>query len=548
MKLTVARRLQVMTLGAILTLLVAGGMGAFHLQKLAGLVSFLNAKIIPGIHSLNEVQRDFLQYRAFLFRHVFNTDPAQKAELDLQMKKVRGNWEKTLDDYEKNLPADEANRRMLENDRREIAAYLQVAERILAHSRKGENKAAVDIINSTVGSNSTDVQKALSAHVTHNEKIAIELEKRADSTTQTGLVVTFVVMLLGAAITSIIAFLLSRSLLRQLGGEPDVVVAAAEALVRGDISENLPVREGDTSSVIAVQQRMIEKLRTVIVGVRNSAQTVASAAEQISASAQALNQTVARQASSVEQTSATLDEMTATVAQNSDNAKMTEGIAAQSAHHAEEGGRAVSETVQAMQKIAGKVGVINDIAYKTNLLALNAAIEAARVGEAGKGFAVVASEVRKLAERSQAAAREISQLASNSLSVSEHAGALLKEMVPSICKTAELVQEIASASREQSSGVEQVSVAMGQISLTTQAAATSAEELASTSESMSESALQLQEAMSWFRTCAEVAGNQEKIVPEAVEDVPVHKVVAPPPVARQWVKDEPIDESKFSRF
>lgn len=549
MKLTVAQRLQVMTLGAVLSLLIVGGVGVFHLHKLASVVNYINIDTVPSIRTLSEVQFNFMRYRAFVLQHVISVDAAKKSEMESQMKMARDETEKALIRYEKSLISDEQDRKMLQNDRMAINAYVQVAERILTHSRKHESKAVEALINTTGLPSATQAHETMAAHREYNEKLALDQEQRSNAAAAMGLRVSLLVMVLGSLLVGVFGFLLGRRLLLQLGGEPEVVVAAAEAIGRGDISENLPVQHGDTSSVIAAQQHMIEKLRDVIAGVHNSAQTVACASEQISASAQALNQTVARQAASVEQTSATLDEMTATVAQNSDNAKMTETIAAKSALHAEDGGTAVSETVQAMQKIAGKVGVINDIAYKTNLLALNAAIEAARVGEAGKGFAVVASEVRKLAERSQVAAREISQLASNSLSVSVHAGVLLKDIVPSICKTAELVQEIASASREQSSGVDQLSVAMGQISLTTQAAAASAEELASTSEAMSASAMQLQDAMSWFRTCAEAEPVQKKTTPwsDVESYVPAH-IPAAQPTTRSLIKDEPIDESKFSKF
>jgi methyl-accepting chemotaxis protein len=174
-------------------------------------------------------------------------------------------------------------------------------------------------------------------------------------------------------------------------------------------------------------------------------------------------------------------------------------MASKASKQATEGGQAVSSTVEAMKKIAGKIGIVDDIAYQTNLLALNAAIEAARAGEHGKGFAVVAAEVRKLAERSQVAAQEIGELARSSVSLAEKAGKLLDEMVPSINKTSELVQEIAAASSEQSSGVGQINGAMGQLNQTTQQNASASEELAATSEEMSSQTEQLQSVMSFFK-------------------------------------------------
>jgi methyl-accepting chemotaxis protein len=187
------------------------------------------------------------------------------------------------------------------------------------------------------------------------------------------------------------------------------------------------------------------------------------------------------------------------VRQNADSATVTDGIATQAASEAMEGGQAVGQTVDAMKQIAQKIGIVDDIAYQTNLLALNAAIEAARAGEHGKGFAVVAAEVRKLAERSQAAAREIGQLAGTSVGLAERAGHLLERMVPSIHKTSELVQEIAAASGEQNAGVGQITGAMNHLNSTTQQTASASEELSATAEELSAQAQRLQELMSFFR-------------------------------------------------
>jgi methyl-accepting chemotaxis protein len=190
--------------------------------------------------------------------------------------------------------------------------------------------------------------------------------------------------------------------------------------------------------------------------------------------------------------------MSASIGQNSDNARVTDGMATKASKEATDGGGAVSETVKAMKQIAAKIGIVDDIAYQTNLLALNAAIEAARAGEHGKGFAVVAAEVRKLAERSQEAAKEIGDLASASVSTAERAGKLLDEIVPSIQKTSELVQEIAAASSEQSDSVTQIGGAMGQLSKATQQNASASEELAATSEELSGQAEQLQQSVAFF--------------------------------------------------
>lgn len=249
----------------------------------------------------------------------------------------------------------------------------------------------------------------------------------------------------------------------------------------------------------------VSKLRNVISEVRSNADSLASAATQVSGTSQSLAQGANEQAASVEETSAAMEQMSASIAQNSDNAKVTDGMARKAAGEANEGGAAVGATVEAMKSIASKIGIIDDIAYQTNLLALNAAIEAARAGEHGKGFAVVAAEVRKLAERSQVAAQEIGELAAGSVKTAERAGALLGEIVPAIRKTSDLVQEITAASDEQSTGVSQINTAMSQLTQLTQQNAAGSEELAATAEEMTGQAERLRTIIDFFQ----VGGHDE---------------------------------------
>ena len=243
-----------------------------------------------------------------------------------------------------------------------------------------------------------------------------------------------------------------------------------------------------------------ENLTRVLGEVLAAADALTGAANQVSATAQSLSQAASEQAASVDQTSSAVGVMSESISQNRDNAKITGGMATKAAKEAIEGGSAVTQTVAAMKQIASKIGIVDDIAYQTNLLALNAAIEAARAGDHGKGFAVVAAEVRKLAERSQEAAKEIGELASSSVTTAERAGNLLEEIVPSIRKTSDLVQEITAASAEQSDSVVQIGSSMGQLSKATQQNASASEELAATSEELSGQAEQLQQSISFFKT------------------------------------------------
>jgi methyl-accepting chemotaxis protein len=310
-------------------------------------------------------------------------------------------------------------------------------------------------------------------------------------------------MMIEAAVAALLLILagifILRSLLKQLGGEPIYVAEVVSSVAAGDLTVQVNLSPNDTTSMLSGIKGMIAKLSEIIGEVNTASEALNNAAGQVSATAQSLSQSSSEQAASVEETTASIEQMTASISQNTENAKVTDSMATKSSVEATRGGIAVKETLEAMKSIAGKIGIIDDIAYQTNLLALNAAIEAARAGEAGKGFAVVAAEVRKLAERSQVAAQEIGQLAGSSVKMAEQAGKLLDEMVPSIKKTSDLVQEIAAASQEQSAGVGQINGAMGQLNKATQQNASASEQLAATSEEMGGQAAQLQELMEFFK-------------------------------------------------
>jgi methyl-accepting chemotaxis protein len=274
----------------------------------------------------------------------------------------------------------------------------------------------------------------------------------------------------------------------------------AAELETGNLAVEIPQGSRDeTGRLLDSLRQMVEKLRSVMGEVLASAGAVTADSSQVSAGAQAISQGATEQAAAGEEVSSSMQEMGANIQQNSDNARQTEGIAITAAAEAQNGAQAVTETVAAMKEIAGKISVIEEIARQTNLLALNAAIEAARAGEQGKGFAVVASEVRKLAERSQKAAGEIGQLSQSSVRIAEKAGASLQTILPSIQKTAELVQEISAASAEQTGGVGQINSALAQLDQVIQTNASSSEELASTAEALATEAASLQSAVSFFR-------------------------------------------------
>jgi methyl-accepting chemotaxis protein len=287
-------------------------------------------------------------------------------------------------------------------------------------------------------------------------------------------------------------------------------VQVAERIAGGDLTVKAKLLS-DKDSLGQALASMVERLRETVMDVKASADNVAAGSQELSATSEQLSQGATEQAAAAEEVSSSMEQMGSNIRQNADSALQTEKIAVKSASDAREGGKAVSETVLAMKEIAGKISIIEEIARQTNLLALNAAIEAARAGDHGRGFAVVASEVRKLAERSQTAAAEISKLSTTSVDVAEKAGAMLLQIVPDIQKTAELVQEISAASNEQNSGAEQINKAVQQLDQVIQQNASASEEMASTSEELTSQAERLLEAIAFFNVGGDNGGSRRTL-------------------------------------
>ena len=305
-----------------------------------------------------------------------------------------------------------------------------------------------------------------------------------------------VICLFSIAVIILSGMFLTHTITRPL----EKVMDLARLLSSGDLMQTIDLHQKDEFGKMSDSlNTMVSKFKDVVVEVKSASDNVSSGSQQMSATAEQMSQGATEQAASAEEASSSMEEMAANIRQNADNAQQTEKIAVKASSDAQQGGAAVEQAVIAMKEIAGKISIIEEIARQTNLLALNAAIEAARAGEHGKGFAVVAAEVRKLAERSQTAAGEISNLSSSSVEVAEQAGEMLKKLVPGIQKTAELVQEINASSNEQNSGAGQINKAIQQLDQVIQQNAGAAEEMSSTAEELASQAEQLQDSIGFFK-------------------------------------------------
>jgi len=526
--------------GFALTTIVTAALGMLAYRQISSINAAsvdVTENALPSVSLIYEIRGDLRENYALILQHAISTDTGRMDQIAKQISDNRAHNETLYQKYTTMFSNDEDRRLYAAMDAAR-GAFWNVATEVLKLSRQNtaaSNKQALELANGRLKEVESQYDQATDAEVKFNQGNAGEDSKAINQvvgSARTGIVTALIVgIVLAVGISIFVIRSLTKPLAQAVGfvnyvaqgdlshhvdvtsqDELGQMLAALNRMVENlrassDVAES--ISEGDlTVQARALSDKdslgnaliqMLESLRRTVHQVTGASANVASGSQEMSATAQQLSQGSTEQAAAAEESTAAMEEMAASVQQNAENARQTEKIASTAAEDAKSGGEAVIRTVDAMKKIAEKINIIEEIARKTDLLALNAAVEAARAGEHGKGFAVVASEVRKLAERSQTAAAEISRLTIDGVKTAEGAGQLLTKLVPDIRKTAELVREISAASSEQSSAAAQVNKAMQQLDQVIQQNATASGEMASTSDELASQAESLQASIRFFK-------------------------------------------------
>jgi methyl-accepting chemotaxis protein len=495
--LRISAKLMLVTIAMVVMTASVGVFSVVQLSKVNDVSRDISGNWLPGVQTLGRISAAINLYRRADLAHILAADKEAMNRYEKLMEQAANQLTEAQSKYDK-LISSEDERRIFERMQSAWASYLEYHQRVLVLSRDLKKQEAT-ALNVESKKPFDLAMEALEQDIELSAKGAADSTRHAENMYQNARMLIIVILVVGG----LMGFVLSLVVAKVISAALEQGISVAERLAGGDLCITLGSTNKDESGrLLQALGATLKKLSEVVVDVSGSARNVADGAEQMSESSIELSQGATEQAASIEEVSASMEETTANIRQNADNAMQTEKIALKAAVDAKEGREAVTQTVDAMKQIARKISIIEEIARQTNLLALNAAIEAARAGEHGKGFAVVAAEVRKLAERSQKAAGEITELSGTSVLVADRAGELLSKILPDVKRTSELVQEIAASCREQDTGAQQVNKAIQQLDQVIQKNAGASEEMSATSEELSAQAQLLQGAIAFFKVDA----------------------------------------------
>ncbi len=497
MKMTLKLKLAAAFSAILLLTALLGAVGIMKMSAINDQSTIIASNWMPSIDAIHRINTATSDLRVKEFRHVVSTDPNDMRAAEASIEEILARLKTQRAIYEKLISSSE-ERSIYDRFSEKFGRYMEQHNRFIELSRENKNEEATQLLfdaTSLYDDYSSDLLELVKLNTDGGAQASADGDVAYSDARNLFVGIVIVALLVGL----VAAVLVTRGILKQIGGEPDYARDVMREIAAGNLTVDVITKDRDNHSLLAGTRDMVAKLKDVIGEVAGAARNVAAGSEQMAAGAEQLSQGATEQAASTEEASSSIEEMAANIKQSADNASQTEDIARQSSANAEVSGKAVAEAVIAMETIAEKIMIVQEIARQTDLLALNAAVEAARAGEHGRGFAVVAAEVRKLAERSQAAAQEISGLSGNTVKAAQSAGEMLTKLVPDIRKTAELVAEIAGASNEQNAGAAQINQAIQQLDKVTQQNTSAAEEMSSTAEELSSQADQLTSAISYFR-------------------------------------------------
>ncbi|SIR34295.1 methyl-accepting chemotaxis protein [Rhizobium sp. RU20A] len=530
-----------LALGFGIIILLVAALGGFSLMQM-GTVSSKSTDIatnwLPSVDIAGRLNTGTSDFRSAGLQHVISQDEGAMKGWTDEMTRLGAEIEKLRASYVPNIASD-AERALYDDFSKKWSDYLPLHERAISFSSRNDTANAMAIYNGEAKKIYDAASEALTKLSDFNSKGGSQASDEADAIYASATTLVLSGIALCVVLGFGIAIYIVRDILKTLGGEPDYVRQIVRTVADGDLTVQAELRKGDTDSLLAAVQSMVQQLLGIVGGALSASDQVSAGSQQLSSASEQISQGATEQASSAEEASASMEEMAANIKQNADNAAQTEKIARQSARDAEASGEAVNKAVGAMRLIAEKISIVQEIARQTDLLALNAAVEAARAGEHGKGFAVVASEVRKLAERSQAAAAEISGLSGDTVKTATEAGDMLNRLVPDIRKTAELVSEISAACREQDIGASQINEAIQQLDKVTQQNAGASEEMSATSEELAAQAEELQTSISFFRVEGESSRQPARSAAPAKRAQPAARQAAPKASAQPARKPAP---------